>query len=291
MGSKDVISEIIGKGIALLMIFFLGLVGVTCLLSAVEFIYPGPFDFGKFSLTLIAGFTFGGAGLGILYSIFLREAISGWYFKYRQDRYGDRPWRLKREWRKGRITYRPPSPVVFLWIFSVIWNGTLGFIFTVNRFEILEAIRENWLNALGVAVFVLVGLGVLYAALRMTFTRKVSGWAVFTMDSMPGVIGGKLRGSIQTRIPCNSIKQVTLKLSSSSSAPFERKISREQMQEAPPGLKVPVDFDIPDSCSGTNDWDPDHKVVWTLKALAHLGSETWEASFDVPLFKVQGPEA
>lgn len=53
---------------------------------------------------------------------------------------------------------------------------------------------------------------------------------------------------------------------------------------------VPVDFDIPASCEGSNPWDPAHKVEWTLKARARVGGEEWDASFIVPLFKLAGPE-
>jgi hypothetical protein len=167
----------------------------------------------------------------------------------------------------------------------------LAVVLVGNRDMILETIHENWLNALGVALFVVIGLGVLYAAIRMTFTKKISGWAVFKMDSVPGVIGGKLEGSIATRIPPYFDKVVTLKLAGTSSAPFEKKVLREQMREGPKGLAIPVEFDIPNSCEGTSEWNPDHKVIWTLKALANLDDGKWEVSFDVPVFKLPEPEA
>jgi len=183
----------------------------------------------------------------------------------------------------------------------------------------------DWLNVLGVCLFILIGLGVLYAAIRATCAKNIGGWAVFTMESVPGVIGGKLRGSIQTRIQSDFNKEVTLSLSSSasssprvdigamlqgavqnrcggdhgdedpslpsssSSAPLEKKVPRERMQEGPQGLKIPVDFDIPASCEGTNIWDPERKVVWTLRALAGPDDGPWDASFVVPIFKTGSP--
>lgn len=291
MKLKDLPSLIIGNGIVLLMILFLCGAGLAILVSAAQSVYPGPFEFGDFIFKLVAGTLFGGLGLAILYWVYLREAAEDWFRRYRQNRYGDRPWMLKREWRKGRITYRAFSPAAFLWIFALGWNGGLGLVLTGNRIEILEAIRENRLNVLMVGLFVLIGLGVLYAAIRTTFTRNVSGWAVFTMDSVPGLIGGKLRGSIQTRIPSDSDKAVTLKLSSSPSDPLEQEVPRARITVAAGGLVIPVDFDIPDSCKGSNPWDPDHKVVWTLEARSRLDREAWEVSFVVPLFKIGNPEA
>jgi hypothetical protein len=116
MAYKDLFENFIGKGIALLFILFLCLIGMACLNSAVQALFSGPFDPGGFIVAIIAGIAFGGIGLAMLYFIFLQEAGSALFLKYRQYRYGDRPWLLKRKWRKGRITYRPPSPVIFLWM-------------------------------------------------------------------------------------------------------------------------------------------------------------------------------
>jgi hypothetical protein len=291
MRAKDLISTVVGNGVILLMIAFLCLVGLACLATIVRSVLVGPFDGGEFALSLIAGVLFGGAGLFILYMVYMREAVDGWVRQWRQDRYGDRPWMLKREWRRGQIPYRAASPLALLWIFSLGWNSGLAVVLTGNRLMILDAIRENWLNALGLAVFVLIGLGVLAAAVRMTFTRRIEGWALFTMDPVPGVIGGKLRGSIQTRIPAGFDQAVALTLAGPSGAPFEQTVARERMHAAPRGLVVPVEFDIPASCQGSNPWDPAHKVEWTLKARARVGGKEWEASFVVPLFKLEGPGA
>jgi len=287
---KEGCAAVVRNGFALLLILFLCMLGFMSLVSAVESIYPGPFDPGGIILKLIAGIAFGGIGLGFLYFIFLQEAVSGWWFRYRQARYGDRPWLLRRAWRKGRIAYRPGNPAIILWIFALGWNSGLGMVLVGNRDLILEAVRENRLNALGVALFVLIGLGTLYGALRMTFTKKVSGRAVFTMDAVPGVVGGKLKGWIRTRIPGRCAQPVTLKLSGSPSAPFERKVARGEMREDPKGLTIPVDFDIPDSCEGTSEWDPGHKVVWTLEASARVDEKEWKARFNVPVFKMAAPE-
>lgn len=231
MKLNDLVSKLVGNGIVLLMLLFLTLAGFACLTAAVRSVFVGPFDGGEFALALIAGILFGGAGLFTLYAVYMREAVDGWIHQYRQNRYGDRPWRLNRQWRKGRITYRASNPVVLLWIFSLGWNSGLALVLVGNRLMIRDAIRENWLNALGLAVFVLIGFGVLYAALRMTFKRRVAGWAVFTMDPAPGVIGGKLQGSIQTRIPAGFDQAVALTLVGRSGAPFERTVAREQMRQ------------------------------------------------------------
>jgi hypothetical protein len=262
------------------------LIGILCLVSALDSIFRGPFAFGDFFMKIFAGLLFGGVGAIFLYFYFLKDAASRWFHTYRQRRYGDRPWMLKRAWRKGRITYREIGPAAFLWVFSLGWNGMLGLVLVGNRSMILESIREDWVNAPILLLFILIGLGVLYAAIRLTFARSVSRRAVFTMESVPGVIGGKLRGAIRTRLPARFDQAVTLKLASASSAPIEKSVSREQMQETPKGLVVPVDINIPDSCEGTNIWDPERKVEWTLEGSADVDGKSWEVKFAVPLFKV-----
>lgn len=291
MKAKDVISKITEYLIVFLVLLVCSLIGIMGIVSALDSIFSGPFAWGDFIAKVLVGFLFGGIASIFLYFYFLRHAVSGWINTYRQNRYGDKPWLLKRAWRKGKITYRAPSPVVFFWIWSMGWNGGLGVVLVANRAMILEAIRENWLNAPMLLLFILVGLGVLYAAIHMTLAKKVAGWALFTMESVPGVIGGKLRGSIQTRIPVDFKKAVTLKLAGTSSVPFKKAVPRERMQEASKGLILPVDFDIPDSCEGTNIWDPERKVEWTLSAMADLDKGDWEVKFAVPVFKVGNPDA
>ncbi len=263
---------------------FIAFLGSMILASAVESIFPGPFDLGEFVLKVVAGVAFGGTGLGALYVLYGHEHLYPLWQKRRFERYAERPWERKRAWRTGRIPYRKPTPAAFLWIFALAWNSMVTTVLWGNRDLIAAQARENWFSILPAALFPLIGLGILFSAINLTFARRYADRALFVMATVPAWTGGILEGTIQTRIPLELGKRVKLKLASADSAPIEAVVPPDRLAAGPGGLTIPVSVEIPENAAPTDEFNPKKKVVWTLEARMVLPKNEFFASFKVPVY-------
>jgi len=189
-----------------------------------------------------------------------------------------------------------------LWGMAGAWNV---FIWTLLALIWGDPGREAMVKV--ASLFAVLGLVLLFAAVRATLAWHRFGSSVLELETLPGVIGGALKGRIQTRVsnPPNAPIQLTLTClrrrvskrrvsagSSGTTSPTVRTdqlwqggilVDPERLERQPSGLVVPVEVLIPHGLPGSNDDDPDDRIVWKLIATADIPGVDFGAEFTVPV--------
>jgi hypothetical protein len=121
------------------------------------------------------------------------------------------------------------------------------------------------------------------------------------MASIPGQIGGALSGTIRLMPPSRANREFKLVLScvyrkvnrrgNNTSAEEQVLFSDEQSVRGSAFSGLSVQFPIPLECHQTDLTDPDKTILWRLVATTPFSSRTFQAQFEVPVFKVaQNPD-
>ena len=232
------------------------------------------------------------------------------------------PWVRRLDWATGRI--ESSHRLVARWIIALGWNLPLALVsFALwrgltdgGRKPLLVAIREQP-PVLALLLFMVVGVALLYPAVRDTVRVISSGRAVLELAHVPGVIGGTLEGVITTRNRIHLREDqgihlhLTCILTTTRWGPLRKRAEDLNTQMGtrirtdlvwendrvvnPPELdqsgletRIPVRMRIPASCRETTEREEvpaGHDVVsWFLEARAEPGHR-WRAKFEVPIFR------
>lgn len=121
------------------------------------------------------------------------------------------------------------------------------------------------------------------------------------MASVPGVVGGGLRGTIQARFPHSPDHGVQLRLScvrrvttgsgnnQNTSEQIvwrgESPLSPGQLYPGPNGTSIPVNFRIPWDAQATETRTSRDVILWQLEALADVPGVDYHDVFEVPVFR------
>ena len=253
-------------------------------------------DWQQFTLILIAALVFGGGGFGLL--IWSRIAAGKLAEEARlKAAHPDQPWMWKTGWASGRIEGSSRATMTLAWV--------MAFFTTVLSAPTVISIPEevidkgNHPTLLGL-VFPLAAIGFVIWGLRATARWRKFSVSVFQMSAVPGVVGGRLRGTIQSGLQSPPEEGVGLSLtcvhqrrdSESNRSMHEsilwqdqRTVGREHLYAGLPGLTFPVDFYVPFECRETDEPDSGSKVVWRLEATAKVAGIDYRTQFEVPVFK------
>ncbi len=102
------------------------------------------------------------------------------------------PWLRRSEWSQRRVSARRAGAVSYS--FAILWNTLillmLGVVF-------LSPTGNKTAALLGLAPFAVAGLVLLSSAVRSTLRQRRFGQSTFEIETLPGVIGGQLRGAVQ----------------------------------------------------------------------------------------------
>ncbi len=164
------------------------------------------------------------------------------------------------------------------------------------RHEISE--KHNPAALLGL-VFPLVGLGFLLQAIRILLIGHRFGASRLELDTIPGVIGGHLRGTLSLRGKLLGMERIDLALQChrhtvSRSGGEDRSDTHLLWSDADAldalcvtfaqtELRLPVSFRIPYSCEPTQTDDAHNRVIWTLRAQARVPGVDLDLAFEVPV--------
>ena len=214
------------------------------------------------------------------------------------DVHGAEPWLARPDWASGRIRCSSRKGMIGGWVFAGFWNLVTAPTMFFLPEEVLE--KGNNLALLGL-VFPLVGVGLLIAAARTTLRWRRYGTSVLEMTRVPGVMGGRLEGRIQTGLRHGTAAAVRLSLtcvnrirrgSGSDRSTQERILWQEESGVAPgslgagpSGATIPVSFVIPFDCRATDHTQHGDTIHWLLGARADLPGVDFEARFEVPVFR------
>ena len=204
----------------------------------------------------------------------------------------DKPWMWREDWAAGDIRTSARRDANRLTIIAIAWCIATFPIFFIAPHRALQGADYFAIPAL---IFPLVGIVMLMWAMRMHRRFRQYGESRFVMASVPGQIGGALRGSILIDKPMPAGQQVVLELECIDRTTRGNWHSlttwdwilwkADQTSISDSTGSIPVAFMIAPDCKPTDDSNPRSRIVWRLSARA----ESYRAEFEVPLFRVGGP--
>jgi hypothetical protein len=206
----------------------------------------------------------------------------------------EKPWLKNPDWKDGIVTSGAKLGVIGAWVFAVVWN--------LVSFPVAFKIGEIWLDkgplALVALVFPVVGIGLLFWAIKVTLGWRRFGRTPLTMDPFPGAIGGDVGGEIQLgpyHGTGNTAYKVTLSCIYSYMSGSGKNRSRSEdivWQDegyARPvagvsGLKLQFRFRVPDKLAESDDQEDSSYHLWRLHLHAELDGVDLDRDFELPVY-------
>lgn len=232
---------------------------------------------------------FGGVGLGMM------------IFGYRGKRTivspetTGKPWLSRPEWADNRIRSSARSGMYAIWSFAGIWNA----VSLPCCFAVPDVWRKEGALALLILLFPMVGLGLIFWALKRTREWRCFGNTPLTMDPFPGAIDGDVGGEIELNVPYQStlVCEVTLSClfnyetgSGDDSSRQERVEWQEsgyaQVERTTQGMLLRFRFAVPAGLHASEEETGNH-YLWRLSIKAELPGGDLNRSFTIPVYATE----
>ena len=204
------------------------------------------------------------------------------------------PWMWKSDWAAGQIAYSAKKRMLLATIIAAYWNLVTSPLWFVLPNEILH--KKNTGIMFGL-IFPAIGLALILWTITEILRWRKFGTSTLRLDSLPGIIGGQLKGLILTsakvhpkdgfRLTLSCTQTTTTsgggKRSTSIATIWKKKqIAHELLDNVAEMSAIPVVFQVPYDCRPTDETDPNNKICWRLKVSAGFN---FSATFEVPIFK------
>ncbi len=211
----------------------------------------------------------------------------------------DSPWLWREDWAQGRANGTTKSAAIGMWFFALIWNGiSWGAVFAVTK----NAPENKWVY-LVLILFPAIGIALLITAVMQTMRHIRFGKTFVQLQSLPAPLGGKLRGTIDVRLPYPLPHGINLSLtcvnrvtsgSGKDRSTFDhirwkesRNVGSEYMMAGPMGSTVPVEFDIPRNMPATDHTNSSNEILWLLRAEADIPGVNFDENYELPVFETR----
>jgi hypothetical protein len=268
--------------------------GLFALVAAIRKLLDG--DTGPQAWFLVPfALVFCGVGFGLIYASFFGARLLKQQQRA-QAEHPSEPWLWREDWAQGRIKGSTRSGMIGAWIMAVLWN----LVSMPMLWFLPQAAARKPIAYLGF-LFPLVGVLTLVRAIRLTLAYAEFGKTCFEMTPVPGVIGGELKGMIQTRLPHAAEHGIQLRLtcvnrvtsgSGDDQSTWEHILWRGETNPSPgqnypgpAGASIPVNFRIPWDAKATDSTDSRNTIIWKLEASADVPGVNYDDSFEVPVFR------
>jgi hypothetical protein len=215
------------------------------------------------------------------------------------------PWQVRDDWASGRIEAADTRRLFVNWFVAFVLNA----ICIPAGFLVYDQVFTKG-NIVLAPLFVvpLISLGQLLRTLWLTVRGRPHPPAILQLESTPGVVGGRLRGTIHVPVQLSSAVEVRLRLTCTQSDVHRDiggdggadrdggtsticlhedvwRLSPSQLQPADNGALVPVEAGIPYTARETETSQREHTIDWVLELVAVLLRREYRAAFDVPVFR------
>ena len=184
----------IGAGLAIVL-------GVGAQVALLGSYRHGNLDLPTAALIFALGAGFAAWGLWHYYSVFAIGAARQARMAEKLAQHPDAPWLLDDAWADRKVVDRSGlSTCLFLWLWSIGWWIFCGFLWGFDLQVIVAAAGRSWLQ--GLLIVFLAGTGILgiAAAIATTVRWLRYGASTLRIDSLPGYLGDRFRGSVSARI-------------------------------------------------------------------------------------------
>lgn len=171
-------------------------VGIVTAGMALREAASSPAQWSEAGFLLIFALIFGGAGFGLLFLITSGRRKQA-QIELLKGSHPEAPWMWRPEWAGGHILCSNRQAVLVAWVFTAFWN-LISFPLAVLQFP--EILRDEGPVAFLILMFPLIGLILCVWSIQATIRWEKFGKSTLELQTLPGVIGGGLRGTIHTSI-------------------------------------------------------------------------------------------
>jgi len=249
-------------------------------------------------VTLVVGAMFALVGGGI---------IAGAYYgrgklleqQQLQRQYPDQPWMWRPDWAKGRVDSDAQTTMYFAWGFAGFWNA-IAWVSAIAGWEQLSGFDDPRLLLLG--LFPLIGVGLAAWAVTATLRHRKFGVSRLELSTLPGAVGGRLAGRIDTKLPEPPAGGIQLNLDCISRVrsgsgrnntrehllwKTDKHVPAPRLSRGWQGVSIPFEFAIPADAQETTRaaGSSVNRVLWRLSADADLAGVDFKARFETPVFR------
>jgi len=207
-----------------------------------------------------------------------------------------RPWLFVKEWEQGRIPDAPAKQgAIVLGAFAAMWNAVVVGVALLVRGR--DDLRSSTGALVALDVLGLAGVGLIALTAYMALAARKFSPALFEMSSVPGVLGGWLRGTIRVppEVPEGTKAVVRLvchrKSTGSSRLDYDVWASEEDARTSsslPVAFRIP--FNLPASDVPEMPSEGTMRVTWLLSVEASLQGVDYHAVFSVPVFATEASD-
>jgi hypothetical protein len=268
--------------------------GLSVLFTAIRKLLDGDTGLRDWLLVPFA-LMFCGIGFGLIYASFF-----GFRLVQKQQRaqaeHPAEPWLWRDDWAQGRIKGSTHSLMIGGWIMAALWN----LVSMPILWFLPQSAAKKPIAYLGL-LFPFAGVLLLVRAIRLTLAYAEFGKTCFELTPVPGVIGGELKGMIQTRLPQAPEHGIQLRLTCVNKVTTgsgdsqniwehilwrgESNLTPGQIYPGPAGSSIPVNFRIPWDARASDSSDSRNAIIWKLEASADVPGVNYRDSFEVPVFR------
>lgn len=212
-----------------------------------------------------------------------------------KSQFPTQPWKWRSDWLKGEIR-SSQNTQLFIWaILAVGWNSfSLAWVF---KFSMERASESH--SDLALFLWSFIGLIPIFFLIREIMKWIKFGWGIFRMNPNPGVIGGKVSGTIYTRADLSAVPFVRLHLNCvkkvrrsirgmegrTSLWHEEIVLEKSELLQDAGGMMIPVNIYVPSNCMPTDQSDPRKTIRWYLSVESEMAGIDYTDIFEVPVFR------
>ena len=242
---------------------------------------------GLFGLKLVFALVFGSIGFGLIYF-----GLRGKKVNTSPD-IVDKPWLENPDWKDGQVYSGARTGVKVIWFFALVWN----LVSAPLLFQFMDIWNEKGAVSLLALLFPVIGLGLLYWAIKLTLEWRKFGRTPMKMDPFPGSIGGDVAGEIflNTRHDPAQVYEVTLSCLYSTVSGSGKNRSRSEKvvwQDSGyarsvidmAGVKLMFRFQVPDGLNETDDKEESSYHLWRLNLHAEMDGADLDRDFEIPVY-------
>jgi hypothetical protein len=206
-------------------------------------------------------------------------------------------WQSRKGWESSQIKSNAGKGVLFFWFFAIVWNA----ISTPVAFIVPGELHGDNYLALIALLFPLVGLYLLFKAIKLTLEYRHFGRVTFSMDPYPGAIGGHVGGHLQiknldfqrasearsllVKVECvYSYMSGSGKNRSRSETIKWAEQGRPRVDKALEGTSLAFRFDIPEGLPQADVEQGGAYHFWRLSVDADIPGIDLNRSYNIPVF-------
>jgi hypothetical protein len=214
------------------------------------------------------------------------------------------PWLWKPDWAAGRVESKNKASAIGWWLTAGLVNMLTLPAGMAGVSQWLEKRDPSYIALAGVG---LIGLIVLFAAIRATLRLEHFGKTYFEMASLPFSPGRRLAGSIHVQLKTDAPHGVDVTLScfrrvitssgknrTTQQVPLwedSKNVSAASLMRGPMDTIIPIEFLLPGDALQTDHDNSSDQVIWMLKAKADVPGVDYSDEFELPVFRTSSSPA